>query len=185
MKKLNTILAASALVLTAGAAQAAYLPLAGTISGTSTGFDAGTTTGTATGIFQLNTLTLSWQATTNVVTGFTNMTIESTTVFNVFGVGETRVDSCTNNGGAFNGCLSTSIGTWSAVSGMTFTSAPNTMPITLNQTSSVEALPGSIINNDTDYTFVAAGPAVVPVPAAAWLFGSALVGLAGIGRKRK
>ncbi len=31
-----------------------------------------------------------------------------------------------------------------------------------------------------------AGPAAaVPVPAAAWLFGSALVGLAGIGRKRK
>lgn len=28
-------------------------------------------------------------------------------------------------------------------------------------------------------------PTVVPVPAAAWLFGSALVGLAGIGRKRK
>lgn len=28
-------------------------------------------------------------------------------------------------------------------------------------------------------------PTIVPVPAAAWLFGSALVGLAGIGRKRK
>jgi hypothetical protein len=28
-------------------------------------------------------------------------------------------------------------------------------------------------------------PSAVPVPAAAWLFGSALVGLAGIGRKRK
>lgn len=28
-------------------------------------------------------------------------------------------------------------------------------------------------------------PTLVPVPAAAWLFGSALVGLAGIGRKRK
>ncbi len=35
---------------------------------------------------------------------------------------------------------------------------------------------------------VAAGaeaPSAVPVPAAAWLFGSAIVGLAGIGRKRK
>lgn len=28
-------------------------------------------------------------------------------------------------------------------------------------------------------------PAVIPVPAAAWLFGSALLGLAGVGRKRK
>jgi hypothetical protein len=32
---------------------------------------------------------------------------------------------------------------------------------------------------------VSAAPSAVPVPAAAWLFGSALVGLAGIGRKRK
>jgi hypothetical protein len=39
-----------------------------------------------------------------------------------------------------------------------------------------------------DYVFVfkkGDGIAAVPVPAAAWLFGSALVGLAGIGRKRK
>ena len=47
-------------------------------------------------------------------------------------------------------------------------------------------------NYGQDYNFVfntggvtIAAPAAVPVPAAAWLFGSAIVGLAGIGRKRK
>jgi hypothetical protein len=30
-----------------------------------------------------------------------------------------------------------------------------------------------------------AAPSAVPVPAAAWLFGSALLGLAGVSRKRK
>jgi hypothetical protein len=45
--------------------------------------------------------------------------------------------------------------------------------------------PESLYQNDTTLTFTDVTPAVVPVPAAAWLFGSALVGLAGVGRKRK
>ncbi|ARN74124.1 hypothetical protein BST96_08310 [Oceanicoccus sagamiensis] len=39
---------------------------------------------------------------------------------------------------------------------------------------------GSLCVGDT----CGAGPTVVPVPAAAWLFGSALVGLVGIGRRK-
>ena len=38
---------------------------------------------------------------------------------------------------------------------------------------------------DYSLTFSSADGSNVPVPAAAWLFGSALVGLAGVGRKRK
>ena len=38
-----------------------------------------------------------------------------------------------------------------------------------------------------DFTFVADGTSVnpVPIPAAAWLFGTALIGLVGFGRRRK
>lgn len=40
---------------------------------------------------------------------------------------------------------------------------------------------GVDLQTDINYT---ATPSAVPVPAAAWLFGSALVGLAGVGRRR-
>ncbi|HED13494.1 MAG TPA: VPLPA-CTERM sorting domain-containing protein, partial [Gammaproteobacteria bacterium] len=36
-----------------------------------------------------------------------------------------------------------------------------------------------------NYTVNAGGHVVVPVPAAAWLFGSGLVGLVGVARRRK
>jgi hypothetical protein len=40
-------------------------------------------------------------------------------------------------------------------------------------------------SNTSVYVYELAQVNPVPVPAAAWLFGSALVGLAGVGRKRK
>lgn len=43
---------------------------------------------------------------------------------------------------------------------------------------------GLIYNNGTLVVTIGTEVSAVPVPAAAWLFGSALVGLAGIGRKR-
>jgi hypothetical protein len=44
---------------------------------------------------------------------------------------------------------------------------------------------GNEYGQDYKFVFLKGSVAAVPVPAAAWLFGSALVGLAGIGRKRK
>ncbi|ARN75053.1 VPLPA-CTERM sorting domain-containing protein [Oceanicoccus sagamiensis] len=49
---------------------------------------------------------------------------------------------------------------------------------------------GSGLGVETTINYTASGtydvvPSAVPVPAAAWLFGSALVGLAGVGRRRK
>jgi hypothetical protein len=41
------------------------------------------------------------------------------------------------------------------------------------------------LDKGSQFTWVAQSTPEVPVPAAAWLFGSALIGLAGIGRKRK
>jgi hypothetical protein len=54
----------------------------------------------------------------------------------------------------------------------------------------VDTGPTGLLDNATEINIIITGetvlpPSAVPVPAAAWLFGSALVGLAGIGRKRK
>lgn len=38
---------------------------------------------------------------------------------------------------------------------------------------------------DRDFAFATFSPSAVPVPAAAWLFGTALIGLAGMSRRRK
>lgn len=44
---------------------------------------------------------------------------------------------------------------------------------------------GSKINPDHESSLVTVANAVVPVPAAAWLFGSGLIGLIGVARKKK
>ena len=50
--------------------------------------------------------------------------------------------------------------------------------------SSPSPLGGTLFNVGTFTVTIGSEVSAVPVPAAAWLFGSALVGLAGIGRKR-
>ena len=45
---------------------------------------------------------------------------------------------------------------------------------------------GTISSDDGHFaTYAFTAPAAVPVPAAAWLFGSAMLGLVGVGRKRR
>lgn len=44
---------------------------------------------------------------------------------------------------------------------------------------------GNVLANASSFTFRVDTPAAVPVPAAVWLFGSALVGLVTVGRRRK
>lgn len=57
----------------------------------------------------------------------------------------------------------------------------------LAQTIEFTAATGSLFEDDAqnDYAVAGAGVSVVPIPAAAWLFGSALMGLVGFGRRRK
>ncbi|MFT3931188.1 MAG: VPLPA-CTERM sorting domain-containing protein [Spongiibacteraceae bacterium] len=53
-----------------------------------------------------------------------------------------------------------------------------------NMADSIQAINGTVNMRDFAFTNVQLAPAV-PVPAAAWLFGSGLLGLAGTARKRK
>jgi hypothetical protein len=43
----------------------------------------------------------------------------------------------------------------------------------------------SIALRNTEYTFAVTSPSAVPIPAAAWLFGTAILGMAGVARRKK
>ncbi|WP_200821412.1 VPLPA-CTERM sorting domain-containing protein [Oceanicoccus sp. KOV_DT_Chl] len=87
--------------------------------------------------------------------------------------------SCTNNpGDVFGACTTFML---EQVYATTNDAGPGSTNFTVTSPE-----PGSAVANVYSFNFQAVGGPVseVPVPAAAWLFGSALVGLAGIGRKR-
>jgi len=182
--KLQTVLASSALFLSAAAAQAAVLPLTVDINGTTSGADSGTTVGAGFGGLDTATFDLTWTATSTITSGYTNGTVTSQTTFNLLsGVGTTTVTNCVNNGGTLiDLCTQIALNT-PAATNLVVGSAPQQLPIILIDSSTVNSPVGDIFANTT-YTFNLPAPEV-PVPAAAWLFGSALVGLAGVGRKRK
>lgn len=178
--KLKTVLASSALFLSATAAQAAIVPFTVDINGTTSGGDSGTTVGSGIASLDTATLQLTWTATSVITSGYTNGTVTSQTTYNLATqIGTTTVTNCVNNGGTLiDLCTQIAIGVPEATNLIT-ASAPGVNPIILIDSSTVASPVGDIFANTT-YTFTA-----VPVPAAAWMFGSALVGLAGVGRKRK
>ena len=105
------------------------------------------------------------------------------------GAGSTYTEtssSCTDNGEIFGNTI---CGTWAAT-----TAEWEGFDLTLVFAPDLSTYAGTLIANEnsgdgltastTLITYSIAGTNAIPVPAAAWLFGSALVGLAGIGRKR-
>jgi hypothetical protein len=185
MKAIQTLLAVSILAA-AGTASAATVATynassATTISGIASG--SGTATGTAS-LDDSGVLTLLLNGTT-VVTGFTNTTNGSTTTFNgsysagTFTPtgGSMLVTSCVDNGGAVNGC--TFAGTGTVTNFITTSGSVNLSSGSINITATATGA-----NVATTYT-LSDGVAAVPVPAAAWLFGSGLLGLAGTARRRR
>lgn len=173
------------LMLASITAHAAIIPMNLTIEGTRTGFDPGTLTGSGTGSFNTVTMTLSWDGFNHLSTEYLNAFVDDTAWFNLDSyVGEITAVTCTNNDGPINMCMSVAF-LPQLLRGVSVLKNTGT-EIILNHLHVFEAVAGSPsteITIDTTYTFFLAQP--VPIPAAAWLFGSALIGLVGIGRKRR
>jgi hypothetical protein len=74
---------------------------------------------------------------------------------------------------------------WTTYNYSTVANASATGGITLQFNSTCGADAGCFADFTIDNVSIMADVAAVPVPAAAWLFGSALIGLSGIARKKK
>lgn len=192
MKAIKTLLAVS--LLAAGAAHAATIGTA-TLTATSqipigpgTYLNNGSGTGTAT-LDDSGTLTLNWSGNTTVL--FTNVMAVSFSdvatgtiaggTFTMTG-GHTHINSCSPVSGT-NFCadaLSTPENTFTSnISGSIALALGASGTFTASYQS-----PGGQVNNTYNLSNFTPAPAV-PVPAAAWLFGSGLLGLAGTARRRK
>lgn len=91
----------------------------------------------------------------------------------------TTVNSCVNT--EANGCANVALGTTTSESDLSL-SLLN--PTVFTSDGKVEGQPAWMIGSTT-YTPTLTQPPPVPIPAAAWLFGSGLLGLAGKARRRK
>jgi len=178
MKKLSTVLAASALAVVAAQASAASWTVigSGSLVGQTSTLPNSTYAYTGSGTDDGTTLSISVaQAITNSL-GLS--TITSDISFNMTtGTGTSEVTACT---GSPYVCTAGIVGTISAyqTQNQVGTGAPS---IAWDQILVIDT--GFVGLADSSSSFVATASAV-PVPAAAWLFGSALIGLAGVGRKR-
>lgn len=98
--------------------------------------------------------------------------------------GTSTTTSCTNNGGLYNGCNTVTIN-----SPVSFTSVtdPITFDLSIGGTTSIatsEQLRSGFRTSTINQTYTLTRLAAVPLPAAAWLFGSALFALVLVPRKR-
>jgi len=178
MKKLSTVLAASALAVVAAQASAASWTVtgSGSLVGQTSTLPNSTYAYTGAGTDDGTTLSISVaQAITNSL-GLS--TITSDISFNMTtGTGTSEVTACT---GSPYVCTAGIVGTTAVyqTQNQVGTGAPS---IAWDQILVIDT--GFVGLADSSSSFVATASAV-PVPAAAWLFGSALIGLAGVGRKR-
>ncbi len=186
MKKLQTVLAASALAVVAAQASAATHTISGTgfltaqpgtpayINTVYTWEGEGTLVGDILNYDYTQTFTGGAGVTEVEFSGF----VDTTT-----GTGEQTVGTCTFVSGFVSLCLAQ----FDALFGTTSPFASDTFgfdgagAFTWASSAVIDPGPGPA----DSFQSITATPNAVPVPAAAWLFGSALVGLAGIGRKRK
>ena len=179
MKKLATLASALVLSAAAGSASAAVINVSASFTGTMTGAAVGTQTGTGTGTYDDSTgiLTLDTAYTINAVAYGVlpvqqNQTALTVANFNT-NIATTTIYTCQTLPG------------YSDLCGNVPLNAPTNSSITSgNYLSFVSSASNSGANVITTWTIT---PEVseVPVPAAAWLFGSALLGLTGVSRRRK
>lgn len=199
MKAIKTLLAVSVLAA-AGAANAATIAtfnvavngtISGALNGTLTG--SGTATLDDTGVYNQHAVIHSV-----IGPGLSDVNLDSTSIYSgtltgnslAWTTGTTLINSCTPNGSLpLNGVTCSG-----AQPGVTKPSTVNQNPIVFGITSvgDVTTITGTSfdsVNNITQattFTLTATSvPAAVPVPAAAWLFGSGLLGLAGTARRRR
>ncbi|MCX2980977.1 VPLPA-CTERM sorting domain-containing protein [Halieaceae bacterium IMCC14734] len=146
-----------------------------------TGAADGTGSGTGTGAFDdSGTLTISQDTYTNIPAFYATATVTATAVYGGSITGTTWTADGTQLGetsacvGAALICSTLPVGE---------APAPGTNPIfsvDINTGGSWSTFTPGIVNINATATL-----SPVPLPAAAWLFGSALLGLAGVSRKRK
>lgn len=197
MKKIQSIVAASALVLIASQASAAVYNVSVSSSGSlANAVIGGAVNGSGAGLLDTGTgiLDFSIAQTTTIgigsTSGYAAGTVSTDNAWDVFTVAnsEATVTSCVDSQNTLV-CAGFTVGNTANSSVISSTYAA---PIGTGDdfdmstfSESVNATVG-LIGTSITYTFaVGSEVSEVPVPAAAWLFGSAIVGLAGIGRKRK
>ncbi|MFV8816199.1 VPLPA-CTERM sorting domain-containing protein [Haliea sp. E17] len=180
MNKVKTFASAAVLALAAGQASAAVIDVTAVITGIASGGGAySETTGSAIGTYddvsQILTLNYTQQQDTSApVYAVGVMELSGQVIVDFSGVTPSAQISVTDCNGisGFDACFAsgsgtglhptdTAYGTWTSFTTETLSSGAN-----------------AVIN-------YAVTPSAVPLPAAAWLFGSGLLGLAGVARRRK
>lgn len=192
MKKMTNLLAASALVVVAAQASAATHSISGTgvstADQTAVALAAGTTiyageadlvgtvftgTYTDTQVGATGYIT-DWDITWDIGTGLGTSTLTACTVTGY-------VDLCAAQFNSLIGQVNNIGGAPTPIAGgFQLQMIATGVPVDV----SFDNIPDGTITVTQTYNFTA-NASEVPVPAAAWLFGSALVGLVGVGRKRK
>lgn len=202
MKKLNTVLAASALGLVAAQSQAALLSISVESTNVTSGAVTGSIESTGTGTLDDVTGAINWSSTVLAETNAGPGGIITATGAFITTDTFLQLTSAPDANGILSGTqVATTIACTESGTGLLFTTCGNqpvgsvvTTPVTIQAlgnefsytTTSVTGEGGTAVTIVASTTITVGGPvSEVPVPAAAWLFGSALVGLAGIGRKRK
>ncbi len=171
MKTIKTF--ASAAVLTMAAANANAVPVTVATYGEIIPLPGSTLVGTGTGDLTGGVLTYALDQVTNLgAYGTAVVSSSGTWTDGTPGAGTTSILSCT---GAAIACGQVALGPQLPGSTIGALAMSEVAP-------TVFLSPGDGVNvSDLEWTIT---PAAVPVPAAAWLFGSALLGLAGISRKK-
>ena len=177
MKKLNTILAVSALAVVSAQASAATWSVTGTGSLTGQTSTLPNSTYSYSGGGTDDGTTISLTIVQEITNSLGLSSITSDISFDmVSGAGSSEVTACTGSPYVCAPGIVGTIGPYQTQN-QVGTGAPE---ITWDQILVIDT--GFVGLADSNSSFVASA---VPVPAAAWLFGSALVGLAGIGRRRR
>ena len=133
-------------------------------------------------------ITISGVVGSEIVGAFDTQAFLNTGQLNFVGGATSTVTSCQDIQSSWLGsvCGNATVGDSAAfaIDAGTFAVANQGALVTFDSTDVRGTAVGNV-NTVNSYTLTQAPVSEVPVPAAAWLFGSALVGLAGIGRKRK
>jgi hypothetical protein len=150
------------------------------------GLFSGSGVGTGSGSFDTNgELTVASEVATSIPALGLPGTVTASTVYSgsivgsawtYSGTSQTTFAGCTGNGAL---CSNVTVGTAAASTG----NAVFTLDILTGGAWFTSSTIATISTLNVDHSLSAV--AAVPVPAAAWLFGSALLGLAGVARKRK
>jgi len=187
MKLFPQVVRASAvtLFLVSAASQAAIIPVNISVAGTIAGAAAGTSNGTYTGTYNDATGQILASGSINPLTAYTNAII-GTNIDVTDLTGTSTVTSCSSAPGVFIDLCAGNAGYGVPPTNIGDVSS---MPITVNTVDSSGNGSFTTVSVSANATvtsvYTVAAVTEVPVPAAAWLFGSAILGLVGVARRRK